>query len=103
MGLRPEHSGIYFCMNMRKNDKRTQGRPPLLGTACTHVLHIGLALIAPVLFWLILELERFPSLSLVAQARFVGMLEHVLAAAALLCAGAYLVERCTRTLHQRKK
>jgi hypothetical protein len=90
-------------MNMRKKENSGRKGSPVLSRATRKLLGVGLSLIAPVLFGVILELEKHPTLSLVAKARFAGMLECVAAAAALLLAGAYLVERCLCEIHSKKK
>ncbi len=87
-------------MIMRKNDRLKKKNTFSLCPPAKKLLHLGLVLIALPLFWVILELERYPTLSLVAQARFGYMLEHILAAATLLLAGTYLVERCAHMLHK---
>ncbi len=90
-----------FCMIMRKNDRLQKKQQKTLAKQTKRLLAVGWICIALPLLGVTWELQRFPTLSLVALARFGGMMEHILAATAILIAGAYLVERSARVLHNK--
>ncbi len=85
---------------MRKFEFLRKRAPFSLSAPTRRLLSLGLCLIYIVTFFFILELEAHPVLSLVALARLTYMLEHIVAATALLTAGSFLVEKQARRAEQ---
>ena len=92
-----------FCMNMRKNTSKSAKQGiPYSGLLC-RVLLFG---IPPILLSLIgtaLHIREALPLTVAEAAYFGGMLEHHVAAIAILTTGAYLAERLARSCKEQRK
>lgn len=87
-----------FCINMRKYTFKKRKNALFLSPLTRFLLSIG---IPPILFSLLKaarELYAALPLTGAAAAYFGGMLEHHLAAIAILTVGAYAAERAARTM-----
>ena len=89
-------------MIMRENEKRAP-RGRRIARVTERALAAGMILVGLSLFGVIVQVTESPTLTIAAAARFGKMLENVAAAAALLTAGAYLIERVARQLHSEEK
>ena len=81
---------------MRKNEYSATPQKTGLGRSSRRVLHYGMALIALPLLQIVKLLWEENALTYATAAYYGGMIEHVVAAIALLTAGAYLLEYIER-------
>lgn len=87
---------------MKKNELFSQKTRISFSNLTRRMLWLGYLLIAPPLFYLIFKITQSGEFTFVTAAYFGEMLEHVVAALALLTVGAYLVERVARDVHKDK-
>ena len=88
---------------MRKNCISSKKAQSSLSPLTQGLLAVGLVAIFSALFFTVVAVTDAAPFPLSRAAYFGGMVEHVLAALALLTAGSFLVERVVRSLHSDKE